>query len=113
MPPTDAPNTPPPPEGTDAPAPTTPPVRQPRSLELIAYRHQIAIEAPNTFSIVLRARERPFGIGVRSDRESPDPRLSYRAPGTRELTPTHLVPQVGVVVSRCGRPLDEVLRDIQ
>jgi hypothetical protein len=82
-------------------------------LELIAYRHQLDIPAPNTFSIVLRARELPFGIGVRSDRESPDPRLSHRAPGAGELTPTHLVPLVGLVVSRCGRPLGEVLRDIR
>jgi hypothetical protein len=69
--------------------------------------------APDSFSIVLRAREKAFGIGVRSDRESADPPLSYRAPGTAELAPTHLVAQVGVVLTRCGRPVDEVLRDIR
>jgi hypothetical protein len=102
-----------PPEVGSPPAPAPPPIRQPAALVLVAYRHRIDIAAPDSFSIVLRARERAFGIGVRSDRESADPRLSYRAPGAAEPTPTHLVPQVGVVVSRCGRPVEEVLRDIR
>ncbi len=106
-----------PPEGDSLPEPepepTAPPIRQPAPLVLVAYRHRIDIAAPDSFSIVLRARERSFGIGVRSDRESADPPLSYRAPGAAEPMPTHLVPQVGVVVSRCGRPVEEVLRDIR
>ena len=101
-----------PPE-TPPPAPTPPPIRQPAPLVLVAYRHRIDIAAPDSSSIVLRARERAFGIGVRSDRESADPRLLYRAPGAAEPTPTHLVPQVGIVLSRCGRPVEEVLRDIR
>jgi len=95
---------------SDSSTPTSP---QPAPLTLIAYRHRIDIAAPDSFSIVLRARERAFGIGVRSDRESGSPRLLYRAPGAAEPTPTHLVPYVGVVVSRCGRPVEDVLRDIQ
>lgn len=115
---TSAPPSPPqaeptPSDGDSSPAATPPPIRQPDALVLVAYRHRIDIAAPDSFSIVLRARERAFGIAVRSDRESADPRLSYRAPGAAEPTPTHLVPQVGVVVSRCGRPVEEVLRDIQ
>jgi hypothetical protein len=102
-----------PPEGDSPPASTPPPIRQPTPLVLVAYRHRIDIAAPASFSIVLRARERAFGIGVRSDRESADPQLTYRAPGAAEPTPTHLVPQVGVVVSRCGRPVEEILRDIR
>lgn len=104
-----------PPDGDSPPAPaaTPTPIRQPAALVLVAYRHRIDIAAPDAFSIVLRARARAFGIGVRSDRESADPRLSYRAPGAAEPTPTHLVPQVGVVVSRCGRPVAEVLHDIR
>jgi hypothetical protein len=111
------PDAPAPSEGTDTPSTddsdAAPPMRTPSLLELVAYRHQIDIAAPAAFSIVLRARTQPFGIGVRSDRESPDPRLSYRAPGATELTPTHLVPQVVIVVSRCGRPLVDVVRDIR
>jgi hypothetical protein len=101
------------PEGNSPPAPTPPPIRQPAALVLVAYRHRIDVAAPDSFSIVLRARERAFGIGVRSDRESADPRLSYRTPGAAEPAPTHLVPQVGIVLSRCGRPVEEVLRDIR
>jgi hypothetical protein len=86
--------------------------RQPTTLTLVAYRHRIDIAAPDSFSIVLRAREKAFGVGVRSGRESSDPRLSYRAPGAAEPVPTHLVPQVGIVVSRCGRPVEAILRDI-
>jgi len=115
-----SPDAPAPSAGTDAPtsdetetSTTTDPPSVPPRLELIAYRHHIDIPAPNAFSIVLRARELPFGVGVRSDRESPDPRLSYRAPGAAEPTPTHLVPLVGVVVARCGRPLGQILRDIR
>lgn len=102
-----------PPVDDTPPEATPPPIRQPATLVLVAYRHRVDVAAPDSFSIVLRARERAFGIGVRSDRESADPRLSYRAPGAAEPTPTHLVPQVGVVLSRCGRPLAEVLRDIR
>jgi hypothetical protein len=105
----DAPATP----ATPAAAPTPPPIRQPAPLELVAYRHRIDVAAPDSFAIVLRARERAFGIGVRSDRESADPRLLYRAPGDAESTPTRLVPQVAIVLSRCGRPVEEVLRDLR
>jgi hypothetical protein len=59
-------------------------VRQPAALVLVAYRHRIDLAAPDSFSIVLRAREREFGISVRSDRESADPRLSYHAPGAAD-----------------------------
>lgn len=100
------------PEGGE-PAVPAPPRRQPATLVLVPYRHRIDIAAPDSFSIVLRAREKAFGIGVRSDRESADPRLSYRAPGAAEAVPTHLVAQVGVIVTRCARPVDEVLRDIK
>jgi len=93
--------------------PRATPERQPGLLELIPYRHRVGVVAPDSFSIVLRAREKPFGIGVRSDRESPDPRLSYRAPGASESAQTHLVPMVVVVVSRCGRPINDILRDIK
>jgi hypothetical protein len=89
------------------------PERQPGLLELIPYRHRVGIVAPDSFSIVLRAREKPFGIGVRSDRESPDPTLKYRSAGASEPAATHLVPLVVVVVSRCGRPITDVLRDIK
>jgi hypothetical protein len=99
-------------ETDEPPAPALPRIRQPDPLVLVAYRHRIDIAAPDSFSIMLRARERAFGIGVRSDRESSDPRLSYRAPGAEPVS-THLVPQVGVIVSRCGRPVEEVLRDIR
>lgn len=85
---------------------------RPVPLDLLAYRHRIGIAAAASFSIVLRARERPFGIGVRSDREGGEPRLSYRAPGADAAMPAHLVPQLSVIVSRCGRPAPEILRDI-
>jgi hypothetical protein len=109
---------PPVPDSQSEPSPSegdspTPAVRKLPHLTLVAYRHLIDIAAPDSFSIVLRAREKAFGIGVRSDRESSDPRLSYRAPGAAEPTPTHLVPQVGIVVSRCRRPVEDVLRDIR
>jgi hypothetical protein len=103
---------PPEPRHVEPPAEELPPYPQPKPLELIAYRHSIGIAATDLFSIILRARERPFGIGVRSDRESSDPRLSYRAPGDADPMPTHLVPQVAVIISRCGRPLSEVMGNI-
>lgn len=106
---------PPPAEGTPADGPSAeelPPYPQPKPLELIAYRHSIGIAAADSLSIVLRARARPFGVGVRSGRESKDPPLSYRPPGAAEPMQTHLVAQVAVIVSRCGRPLSDVLSNI-
>jgi hypothetical protein len=88
-------------------------VRPAPPLEQVAYRHRIDLPASDEFSVVLRAREKPFAIGVRSDRESRDPTLFYKAPGAAAPVPTHLVPQVGIVVARCGRPLSEVLREIR
>jgi len=82
-------------------------------LVLVAYRHRIGVAVPDSFSIVLRARESAFGIGERSDRESPRSAAVVPPPGAAEPAPTHLVAQVGVVVSRCGRPVEEVLRDIR
>jgi len=96
------------------PKPPKPPELRREPLELLPFRHRIGIAAADSPStIILRARERPFGIGVRSDREGGEPRLAYRPPGADAAMPTHLVPQLAVIVSRCGRPAAEILRDIR
>jgi hypothetical protein len=93
--------------------PPSPPPIPPKPLELLPYRHPIGIAAADSPStIILRARERPFGIGVRSDREGGEPRLAYRPPGAAGSMPTHLVPLLAVIVSRCGRPAPEILSDL-
>ena len=92
----------------------TEPAKPPASpaLELAAYRHAIGVPATDAFTIVLRARSRAFGIGVRSDRESKGATLGYRRANDQTATQTHLVAQVGVQLARCGRPLGDVLHDI-
>lgn len=59
-----------------------------------------------------RARTEPFGIAVRSERESRDPPLTYRDQGATTSVPTHLIPQTAVVVTRCEQPADRVFDQI-
>ncbi|MEZ4361595.1 MAG: hypothetical protein R3B48_15515 [Kofleriaceae bacterium] len=89
------------------------PVAPPRPVTLVRGRHAMDVDAPDTFSIVLRARAQPFTIGVRSSSEFDDPRLRYLAPGATAAVPTSLIPQAAVVVSHCQRPAKGVFASIE
>jgi hypothetical protein len=84
---------------------------EPIDRAFVPVRHAIGIPAPYAFVIRLRARTQPFGIAVRSDRTTQDPRLLVVAPGG-DAIPTHLIPQAAIAVSRCKRSAREIANDL-
>jgi hypothetical protein len=88
-------------------------VGAPLERNLWAVQHEVGMPAPDAFAIVVGADAFPFGIGVRPDRESPDPPLHYRAPGDETAVATHDVPQAAVVLTLCGLPAGSVLDAVE
>lgn len=80
-------------------------------LELALLRHDLRIAAPDQFSIVLRARTKPFAIAVRSVVETGGVPIVYYPRDGQPMSPD-LSPEFAVIVDRCRRPWPTIVREL-